>query len=61
MARSGVVGPLSQSPAAALQNMMRGGGSNALPTKTATASSAIASSIENGINHSDRNGRKKVN
>lgn len=55
------MGPLGQSPAAALQNMIRGAGGNALPTKTATASLAIASSIENGINHSDRNGRKKVN
>lgn len=69
MARPGVVGPLSQSPAAALQNMMRGGGgtaSNTMPSATTpTASSSPLSSIasspsENG-NHLDRtSSRKKV-
>ncbi|KAG1123290.1 hypothetical protein G6F42_010687 [Rhizopus arrhizus] len=67
MARPGVVGPLSQSPAAALQNMMRGGGgtaSNTMPSATApTASSSPLSSItsspsENG-NHLDRTSSRK--
>ncbi|GAN04730.1 dynein light intermediate chain [Mucor ambiguus] len=70
MARPGVVGSLSQLPAAALQSMMRGGAgtaSNPMSITTATspppASSSSLSSIassptENG-NHSDRTSSRK--
>ncbi|CEP17875.1 hypothetical protein [Parasitella parasitica] len=42
MARPGVVGPLSQSPAAALQHMMRGSGGNASTMMATTTTTTLA-------------------
>ncbi|KAL0142995.1 dynein light intermediate chain-domain-containing protein [Mucor lusitanicus] len=71
MARPGVVGPLSQSPAAALQSMMRGGASSASnpmsitttaatssPVSSSSLSSTASSPTENG-NHLDRTSSRK--